>query len=71
MAFKNKVWMADITDVYLGVDHVYLAFIMDVFTRTIKSNCRIVLGHNEKEPTYVDSRFHGRERRDLNPRSLA
>ena len=32
----DQVWVADITYVHLGKDYVYLAVIMDVYTRTIR-----------------------------------
>jgi transposase InsO family protein len=36
ISYPDQVWVADITYVHLGRGHVYLAVIMDVFTRAIR-----------------------------------
>jgi len=36
ITYPDQVWVADITYVRLGQGHVYLAIIMDVYTRTIR-----------------------------------
>ena len=35
----DQVWVSDITYIRLHQGHVYLAIIMDVFTRTIRGRC--------------------------------